>query len=157
MSFESTMKFLTSFEFGVGVLLGGIVYGGIALGLLGASTGTGISPGKCTSYVIDATGDDWYVATSGRTLIAQLEPDTASTGTGTEVEVSCCTGQSANECDYDYWDSDQDGADDTYTLNGSSFPYQRRSIRISNCPGFVLFDTSAYSDDAKLVVCGADY
>lgn len=148
------MTILEDPRLGIGFLVGGIICG--AAFLLGASTGTGLKVGTCRTYQIDSTGDDWYIATSGRTAIVQFEPDSASTGTGTQVSVYGCTGESANQCSEYYFDSDDDGASDTYILTGQSWPLHERGIRIANVAGYILFDTTAYSDDAELVVCGAE-
>lgn len=126
----------------------------LLLATMGASTGTGLQPGRCTSYVIDSTSDDWYIATSGRAAVIQFEPDTASSGTGTEVSVYACTEADINQCEAYYFDSDFDGIPDTNVLDGLTWPSAGRGIRIDNVGGYILLDTTAYADDGKLIVCG---
>lgn len=113
-------------------------------------------PGQCSSFLLSSTASDNYIATSGRTIIVQVEADTASTGTGTEVTFSACTAASANECELYYFDTDWDGAPDSAILTGSSWPNAKRGARIENVAGYVLANTTAYSDAGQLNYCFAE-
>lgn len=121
---------------------------------------TDIKRGSCHTYAVTSTSSDYFINTNGSVLTVQFEADIASNGTGTEVQVNGCTKRNesdANRCAGYYWDSDYDGADDTQTLTGSSWPVQQRYIVVSNVAGQLYLNTTVHDEDGEITVCAISY
>lgn len=93
------------------------VLSALALLLLGALDSPR-NPGSCKRYVVDDDFDD-YIASGGRAVVLEFEPDEGSATSTARVSLEACSAEDTDSCTTLNFDSDYDGVPDTNILTGA--------------------------------------
>lgn len=127
--------------------------------LMGTLTQRGnLSTGGCTYAVTTAVDDyeDYFIG--GMHVSIMFEPDMDGSDEAAQVSLySCMEPDNDEACEEYYFDSDQDGVDDTNILTGSSWPLRQRGLEDVVISGWLRVLTTTApgaGDEAVWRVCG---